>query len=217
MSEQKNSGTLGLLLKRLLQERSLSIRKCSELTQIDPATVSRIISGKRKATPEHLQRFADCLEVPVSELFAAAGYSVNRRESDIHASIDNIQDILESSNVHYNQFSVENVERELAKYEQYAQTEEGKETILRQFETKLQKISGTGPFIHQLKDMYEKFRINKGAPWEMALIGSALIYFISPVDVIPDYIFPIGYIDDAIAVKLIANALQTPKFLKSSE
>ncbi|MFB8735547.1 YkvA family protein [Bacillus sp. SL00103] len=26
--------------------------------------------------------------------------------------------------------------------------------------------------------------------------GGALLYFIMPVDLIPDYIFPIGYIDD---------------------
>lgn len=38
-------------------------------------------------------------------------------------------------------------------------------------------------------------------------MGSALIYFILSVDVIPDYIFPIGYLDDAVAVQLVLNAL----------
>jgi uncharacterized membrane protein YkvA (DUF1232 family) len=38
-------------------------------------------------------------------------------------------------------------------------------------------------------------------------MGSALLYFILPVDVIPDYIFPIGYLDDAIAVQLVLGWL----------
>jgi len=33
---------------------------------------------------------------------------------------------------------------------------------------------------------------------EQAVLGSGLLYFISAVDIIPDYLFPIGYVDDAI-------------------
>ncbi len=38
-------------------------------------------------------------------------------------------------------------------------------------------------------------------------MGGALLYFIVSVDVIPDYIFPIGYIDDAAAVQFVFNQL----------
>ncbi|MEM5594999.1 YkvA family protein [Niallia circulans] len=38
-------------------------------------------------------------------------------------------------------------------------------------------------------------------------MGAALIYFIISVDVIPDYIFPIGYLDDAVAIKISAKLL----------
>lgn len=208
MTEKNKGSELGFLLRKRLKEQSLSLRKFSELTDIDPATVSRIMNGKRKATPDHLQRFADCLAVPASDLFIAAGYPIKPHPSDFHTSIDHIQDFLESSDIHYEKFSEESVQQELAKYEQYAQTEEGKETILQRFEDKLQKVSSLGPFIHYLKMMYEQFRANKGTPVERALIGSALIYFILPVDCIPDYIFPIGYIDDAIAVQLVVHSLK---------
>ncbi|MGE8206568.1 DUF1232 domain-containing protein [Heyndrickxia sp. NPDC080065] len=211
MSEESKNNNLGLMLKELLKNRSLSMRKLSQLTDIDTATISRIINGKRKANPEHLQKFAECLKVPMSDLFIAAGYPIEQNQemdqSDIHTSIDSIQNFLESSNLYDKTFSIVSVEQELAKYKQYTQTEEGKETILNKFEEKLQKVGSIGPFISNLKEMYEKFRLNKGTAVELALIGSALIYFILPVDVIPDYIFPVGYLDDAIAVKLVLNLL----------
>lgn len=70
---------------------------------------------------------------------------------------------------------------------------------------KLKKVEGVGPFISQLKGFFERFRSRKGTA--VTILGGVLIYFIIPADVIPDYTFPIGYIDDAIAVKLTLNVL----------
>ncbi|MEH7097264.1 helix-turn-helix domain-containing protein [Neobacillus vireti] len=210
MVEEKSDEKLGLYLKKMLKEHSLSMRKLSELTDIDTATISRIINGKRKANPAHLQKFAEHLNVPISELFVVAGYSneyEGLQQSDILKSVESIQNILEFSNLIDNQFSIDSVERQLANYEQYAQTEEGKGNILNSFGEKLKKIGSIGPFISQLKDLFEKFRLNKGTSRELAIIGSALIYFIVSVDVVPDYIFPIGYIDDAMAIQLVTKLL----------
>ncbi|ULT54483.1 helix-turn-helix domain-containing protein [Neobacillus drentensis] len=210
MTEDKSDKKLGLHLKKLLKQHSLSMRKLSELTNIDTATISRIVNGKRKANPVHLQKFAEHLNVPISELFVVAGYSMEQeglQQSNLLKSVESIQNFLESSNIIDNQFSVVSVERQLANYEQYAQTEEGKGTILNNFGEKLKKIGSIGPFISQLKDLYEKFRLNRGTSRELAIIGSALIYFIVSVDVIPDYIFPIGYIDDAVAVQIVTKSL----------
>ncbi|MFJ7726612.1 helix-turn-helix domain-containing protein [Neobacillus sp. NPDC097160] len=213
MLDQQKTSKLGLFLKELLKERSLSMRKLSELTNIDKATISRIISGKRKATPDHLQKMAACLGVPIADLFTAAGYTVDQSQeelnSDIHISIDSIQSILETSELYKNAFSIKSVEQQLEKYQQYSHTEEGKDTILSGFKKKLEKVGSIGPFISQLKEMFERFRSREGSPIELAIVGGALIYFIISVDVIPDYIFPIGYVDDAIAVKLVLDLLST--------
>ncbi|TQR37131.1 helix-turn-helix domain-containing protein [Lysinibacillus sphaericus] len=212
MAEQRNS-TLGLLLRGLLKERSLSMRKFSELTGIDTATISRIINGKRNATPQHLEKFADCLDVPLINLFEAAGYPIEQRQeesesdSDIHTSVDAIQSLLKSSNVYDDEFSVSHVEQKLESYGLYAQTEEGKNSILKDFDEKIKSVGSIGPFISKLKELYEKFTLGKGTIFELTLIGSTLLYFIIPVDVIPDYLFPIGYLDDAIAVQLTTKAL----------
>lgn len=213
MAEQRNSNTLGLLLRRLLKERSLSMRKFSEQTGIDTATISRIINDKRKATPQHLEKFADCLEVPFINLFEAAGYPIEQRQeesepdSDIHTSVDAIQAFLKSSNVYDDEFSVANVEQKLESYGLYAQTEEGKNSILKDFDEKIKSVGSIGPFISKLKELYEKYASEKGTLFELTLIGSTLLYFIIPVDVIPDYLFPIGYLDDAIAVQLTTKTL----------
>ena len=213
MADQRNSNTLGLLLRELLKERSLSMRKFSELTGIDTATISRIINGKRNATPQHLEKFANCLGVPLINLFEAAGYPIEQRQeesdsdSDIHTSVDAIQSLLKSSNVYDDEFSVSHVEQKLESYGLYAQTEEGKNSIHKDFDEKIKSVGSIGPFISKLKELYEKFSLGKGTLFELTVIGSTLLYFIIPVDVIPDYLFPIGYLDDAIAVQLTTKTL----------
>lgn len=209
MTKDLENRNLGALLKKILAERSLSMRKLSELTEIDTATISRIINGKRKATLTHLQKISDCLDIPLSELLVSTGYSLEKKqaglEGNIQSSVEGIQNFLSSTNLYDKEFTLESIEQQLADYEQYAQTEEGKDIILNSFDEKIKKVSGIGPFISHLEQMYEKFRLHKGTRIELALIGGVLMYFILPVDVIPDYIFPIGYLDDAIAVQLGLN------------
>lgn len=203
---------LGKLIKNTLKERSMSMRKLAELTDIDIATVSRIINGKRKANLNHLDKFADSLEVPISELLEAAGYSIDEKEgennSDIHDSVEEIKKILKATNSYESNFSIEAVDQQLATFGQYSQTKEGEATILNSFDEKIEKVGSIGPFIDQLKELFERFKKNKGKPYELIIIGSALLYFISPIDVIPDYIFPIGYLDDAIAVQIALKSLK---------
>ena len=197
-----NNNALGLLLRELLKERSLSMRKLSELTDIDTATISRIINGKRKANLQHLERFANCLEIPLLELFEAAGYPVDQRqEKPNHTYADMIQGLMQPNE------SVVVIEQQLANYQQYAQTVEGQTSIVKGFEEKLESVGSVGPLINQMKDLFRKFCLRKGTSSELALMGSVLLYFIIPVDAIPDYLFAIGYLDDAIAVQLTTTAL----------
>lgn len=219
MLELNKVSGIGMLLTELLKQRSLSKKKLSQLTDIDPATISRIIHGKRKASLNHLQKFADVLEVPISELLTAAGYPINkskekRYSDDFHSSIDSIMDILQSSEIHNKSFSIDRVKQQLDDYTLYAQTTEGRETILKNFENKLQKVGSIGPFIDHLKDMFSKFSKLQGSPVDLAIMGGALLYFISPVDIIPDYIFPIGYLDDALVVKIALDLLARRRLKK---
>lgn len=221
MTVENREPEIGLIVKSLLKERSLSMRKLGELTGIDTATISRIVNGKQQAKPDHLQKFAHHLGVPIEKLFQAAGFALgtHRKEepTDIHTSIDTIQDVLVTSNFFDRQFTMDRVQQELTKYEQYALTEEGNRMICEDFATKVEQVSGAGPFIEQLRYMYELYRKERIRTDVRAILGSALLYFILSTDIIPDYIFPIGYLDDAIAVQLVLNRLSQLSDLDQAE
>jgi uncharacterized membrane protein YkvA (DUF1232 family)/predicted XRE-type DNA-binding protein len=207
MSNTKNEQNLGLLLRSLLKKNALSMRKLSSLTGIDTATVSRIINGKQQANLHHLKQFAHYLNKPLEALIDPSNNTENEVETGIHYSIDKIQEILKSFDIVDTNFTIERVKQELTKYKQYAQTDEGHSMILDNFQSKIEQVGSVGTFIDQLKQMYLEYCSEETSAAKRSILGSALLYFILPTDIIPDYVFPIGYLDDAIAVQLVMNQL----------
>ncbi|MGE1119709.1 DUF1232 domain-containing protein [Bacillus sp. 348] len=197
-------------LKEQLQIRSLSLRELSTQTEIDKATLSRIMNGKRKPTLNHLQRLSDALHISLDHLLTTAGFSIKNERVHGNTFIQAVEEIertLKDHDVYDGKFSENELKQKLNEYETYSQSDEGKETISANFEKKIDTISGVGPFLDQLKSMYCSFMSGRGTSRELMLMGGALLYFIMPVDLIPDYIFPIGYIDDAAAVQVVLNQL----------
>lgn len=69
------------------------------------------------------------------------------------------------------------------------------------------------PFV---RDMIAKIRLlyammrdkNFNLQWKnKTLVIAGLLYFISPIDLIPDFIPLVGYIDDAFVISLVLNSL----------
>lgn len=207
MSEERLGLSIGQLLRELLKEQSLSMRKLSELTDIDTATISRIINEKRKATLDHLEKFAVILEIPLANLLQAAGYPVDNKKIVNTMYDETIQQLINTSELLSSNISFEQVEHQLVHYEEFVQTTEGRTKILDGFEKKLKLVGGVGPFVDQMKELFRHFKMQDVAKRDMAIIGSALLYFIVPVDIIPDYLFAVGYLDDAIAVQIASNVL----------
>lgn len=209
MTDRLQDDRLGQTIKQLLREKSMSMRRLGALTGIDAATISRIASGKQTAKTEQLQKMAECLGVPVQLLLEASGLTVPPPEArtDFHLSVDAIQETLAGSNWFDERYTTQRVEQQLVHYENYARTEEGKRVIHEDFEGKLQQVDGMGPFIEHLKSMHATFCADGTTETERAIIGGALLYFILATDIIPDYVFPIGYLDDAIAVRLTLQKL----------
>ena len=98
--------------------------------------------------------------------------------------------------------------KELNKYEQYLKTQEGKDMLEGSFLKKIESINFTRAFIEKLKDLYEIYIKRERDITDLILIGSALLYFIVSTDIIPDFIFPIGFLDDMIAIKLVLGKLK---------
>lgn len=206
MTEKKvGENQFGILLKSLLKKNSLSMRKLSQLTGIDTATISRIANNKQQAKPSHLQKFAYHLEVPMATLMQAAGYEIEpfeNSESDFFHSIETIKETLVSSDLLDQTFNLDKIYQELAKYEQFALTKEGELIIIEEFAQKVEQVRGAGPFIYELNKMYKSFCLETQSSEKRKILGSVLLYFILSTDIIPDYVFPIGYLDDCLAVQI---------------
>ncbi len=213
MESCKQNTRFGMELKALIQARSLSMRKLGEQTGIQPATISRIINGKQKAGIRHIELFSKALQVSVDHLLEAAG--IIKREITVSGGND-FSDIFSSELfseelVNYSAI-VPKIQQELDRYEQYALTEEGRQLIRNQFIIKTQQVDAMGPYMEQLEELYKQFESTDLEEDNRATIGSVLLYFILSTDVIPDYMFPIGYLDDALAIKIGLNRLQGEKY-----
>ncbi|WP_252244563.1 MULTISPECIES: DUF1232 domain-containing protein [unclassified Clostridium] len=213
MGDDQNFGEF---LKQLLQDNKISMGKLSIETGINKSTISRLANNKQKPNINHLKKFSKVLNVSLEELFKASGIDlkenslteeINLVDTTIEDDYFDTDDILKFSDKLKDTNLEKNIKKELNKCEKYVQTEEGRDLIHRDFNNKIENLSQTGSFISTLKELYEKFCSVNITEKEFILIGAALIYFVLPIDLIPDFIFPIGFIDDMIAIKLVLNLL----------
>lgn len=181
-------------LRELMDARGMSVRGLARCAGVHASTVSRVLRRRRALTAGMAARLRDCLEAgrPVAEqgLFAGATGAL----ADLCAAVGARLDIARIS-------------EDLAKFETYAATQEGERVIRTSFVEKVDATGGAGPVIRQLRDYYDAYcQLDCGQP-QRAIMGSALLYFVQSVDAIPDYLFPVGYIDDAVALQLVAARL----------
>jgi transcriptional regulator with XRE-family HTH domain len=58
-------------LKRLRQQRALSLSDLASMTKLSRVTINRIENGKQRPRPRTIRRLAEVLGVPVEELTSA--------------------------------------------------------------------------------------------------------------------------------------------------
>lgn len=199
-------------IREAMKANNINNNQLSELTCLDKSTISRILNNKQKINISHLQKISSALQIPLQELMELEGYALeykpHNRNIDFNSNFDNLDDILEIASFIDCESLEANVEKELNKYEQYLQTQEGKDLLEGSFLKKIESINFTGAFIEKLKDLYEIYIKRERDITDLILIGSALLYFIVSTDIIPDFIFPIGFLDDMIAIKLVMKKLK---------
>lgn len=91
--------------------------------------------------------------------------------------------------------------------------------------SKLQGYSGSGKeaeltkYLLFLPDMFylitKLARDKEVSKTDKAIFAAGALYLISPIDIIPDILFPIGFLDDLVVVALILN--RAMKSLKNEE
>ncbi|UOQ50403.1 helix-turn-helix domain-containing protein [Gracilibacillus caseinilyticus] len=192
-----------LLVKKQLKETNTSMRELAKETAINVSTISRILNGQRKATLNHIHAISNCLNIPISELLTM---EQNKGES-IAQQFHNIRVIIENMGFSVKEFTFTALQDNLHKHQLKGATEKGRTTILNDFKAKLSELSSQGPLIEQLKSMFQSFKENAGTKQDILLIGGALLYFITSTDMIPDYLFPVGFLDDGFVVQYVAQSL----------
>lgn len=204
---EKTISELGTVIKLAMAEQALSLRKLSGLCGISPSTISRILSNKQLANIGHLQAFSTHLHIPLTRLLRAYGLDVEEHTHDNSKLIINMMnEILKSYNIELNEV-VPEVLRDLKRYEQHAGTSDGNQTIKHGFFKKLDSLNGESMIIDRLHSLYQLYCSEETDPQIRCIVGGALLYLISTPDVIPDYAFPLGYLDDSIAVMLTTKRL----------
>ena len=207
--EMNSPSELETTVKNLLQQRGISMRQLALLTGINVATISKMLAGKQRVNPEYLQKIAHHLSVQPAVLFKAAGFDIDMAQTHEQqdASVQHIQEILQRVGFESHQFSRQLIEQELTKYESNAKTNEGHELIVAMFPDKRKQISGFGPFVDDLNQMYHQYLNSEISKEERTILGSGLLYFVLATDAIPDFMFPIGYLDDALAIQITRDRL----------
>ena len=81
--------SIGANIKRIRKSKRLTQEKLSEITQISMASIQRYESGKRQPNIQTINKIADALGMPVSELL---GNSV--KTNDIGIKINELYDLI---------------------------------------------------------------------------------------------------------------------------
>ncbi|CAM4314369.1 helix-turn-helix domain-containing protein [Lacicoccus alkaliphilus] len=208
----KDQELLREYLKTELSERGLSLRELGKLSGINHATLSRIMNGKRKANLDHLHRLSAGLDVKVTDLLSSADESHNETD-DFNKSLEAVQTLVKTTYPEMHSITLEQINAEIEKYEEQGATPRGRSEIEEKLKEKIQHAPLTGTFFNNIDQMYNDFMMRRGRPENIALMGAALLYFIVTVDLIPDYLAPVGLLDDALIVQLISRKLEHDNIL----
>jgi uncharacterized membrane protein YkvA (DUF1232 family) len=171
--------------------------------------ISRVINGKREATEEEIHIIANLLDSPL--LLEAFHLYKGYHESDdetlllaFYEARDRIHSINETPieerpSINYSvlyQF-VKNLYKQCLSYDVSSQLKDG-------FLLKIYHVSGFPVMIQRLRAMYVCFFHSSNlSKSDRAWLAASLLYFINPIDLIPDFIVGGGYTDDAIVTGFI--------------
>lgn len=210
MKEEARS--FGQTLKVMLQEKGYTMTKLAKECDLDKATVSRIANDKQQPNINQLKGFSKVLGVPLKKLLNAAGHELveeisTPKEENAVYDFSNDEDILNFTNLIKSDELVEKVEREFNRCIDYIKTDEGKNVLKESFDKKVNNVESKGKFVDKINELYAIFCKSQLNSQTYIIIGAALLYFVITLDIIPDYIFPIGFIDDMIAINLIYKYL----------
>ncbi len=100
--------------------------------------------------------------------------------------------------------SFEDLKSDFESHEKY---EEGKEFVEENLWSKVEKVGKKLSFMKDIKALYN-YMMDSNVPWyRKSIVLGALIYFITPIDSVPDLIPLVGYLDDLGVITAVLKFL----------
>ena len=213
MSNDDNT-LLKVEINNYLNENNLSLRKFSKIVDIPTSTLSRIINSKQKPSITHIKKLSKFIP-----LFLNSFLNDDLSSKDINIDITNTQAIQNNELYNILKFSQfadskklnQEINNQFNKCKEYAKIQDGINMIKSDFDRKIKEINGVGPLIDSLENLYSRYILENPSSTKALIIGAVLLYFIIPLDVIPDYLFGIGYIDDMLLLQFELSVLDKLK------
>jgi len=116
-------------------------------------------------------------------------------------------DISETEEHEYMEEALNELNELSSDYDSHEKYEEGKEFVEENFWAKLERVGTKLSFIKDIKALFN-YMLNSDVPWyRKSIVVGALIYFISPIDSVPDFIPFAGYLDDLGVVTAVLKFL----------
>ena len=183
-------------LRARLAAEGLSLRGLARRAGVSHSTLSRLLAGRSHATPHLLRAVAVALDIPPEELLAG--------DDQGPAESETVWGILREMGMDPAPTElVARVREGLIRLREYAATDEGRALVRDGLERKVIALGARGPVIERLRSLAHLYLHADQIPEAARLsAGSAALYFLNAVDAIDDFMWPIGYIDDAVAVAL---------------
>ncbi|WP_018132237.1 DUF1232 domain-containing protein [Effusibacillus pohliae] len=217
----KELQSYGDCIRRLLQykemkaEELVAALKKQKNVATSKSAISRILTGKRMPSEQEAQGMADVLEAPqIYQAYLLLQEYLKKKDAVSILAFYQVLDLLVENR---NTF-VHNAEEPAIDYSllykmlknlhRYCLAKDVSVHVREGFVSKLVEVSGFGTMIERLKLMYQCFMHGRQlSAGDRAWLATGLLYFISPLDLIPDYLVPYGYLDDSIVVGFIFSEL----------
>jgi uncharacterized membrane protein YkvA (DUF1232 family) len=215
MNEMKRFGEC---VRYLLQKKGMTAEELvfamnsTECVKTNKAALSRIMTGKRIPNDEEAQVMANVLNAPILlEIYESLKKYISTQDGvyalDFYEKTNFLLDANDGSKEDIPHVDYNLLFQILKGLYRYCLNHDVTKRIEKEFGRKLTQIKGHGKIIKRLQLMYQCLNHTKLTKQAHAWIEAALLYFITPIDLIPDFLLPYGYIDDAIVVGFIFHKL----------
>lgn len=180
------------LVQAKLAERQWTYSQLAQATGLHVSLISRVLRGQRRPTVAFVRACAEALDLPLVDLLQTAGLV---EEAVATGALPGAE--------------------ALAPYVQYAATPEGEEEIATRLAEKVARLEAQRPLGRKVAQLLDWVRIlarrfTQLTGPQKALVGGALLYFLAPVDLVPDFVPGAGLLDDlnmvALTLSLVASA-----------